>query len=49
MRGEGPYARLIEQLFATARRRLGLASDREPLRTDLFKPPDPASGQLRLL
>jgi DNA repair photolyase len=49
MRGEGPYARLIEQRFATARRRLGLASDREPLRTDLFKPPDPASGQLRLL
>jgi DNA repair photolyase len=49
MRGEGPYAQLIGQRFARAKRRLGLAADREPLRTDLFTPPDLDRRQLRLL
>jgi DNA repair photolyase len=49
MRGQGPYAELIERRFATAKRRLGLATQTRPLRTDLFAPPAPASGQLRLL
>jgi DNA repair photolyase len=49
MRGEGPYAQLIERRVATARRRLGLAETRTPLRTDLFVPPDPDDRQLRLL
>jgi DNA repair photolyase len=50
MRGEGPYAQLIARRFGAAKRRLGLAGDREPLRTDLFVPPDlESSRQLRLL
>jgi DNA repair photolyase len=49
MRGEGPYARLIERRFAAAKRRLGLAADTRPLRTDLFAPPDLDDRQLRLL
>jgi DNA repair photolyase len=49
MRGEGPYAELIGRRFASARRRLGLTTERGSLRTDLFAPPAPASGQLRLL
>ena len=49
MRGEGPYAQLIERRVATAKRRLGLAGARRPLRTDLFVPPDPDDRQLRLL
>jgi DNA repair photolyase len=49
MRGEGPYAQLIERRFAAARRRLGLAGPSRLLRTDLFVPPDPDERQLRLL
>jgi DNA repair photolyase len=49
MRGEGPYAQLIERRVATAKRRLGLAGAGRPLRTDLFVPPDPDDRQLRLL
>ena len=49
MRGEGPYAQLIERRFAAARRRLGLAGATRPLRTDLFAPPDPDGRQLQLL
>jgi DNA repair photolyase len=50
MRGEGPYAQLIERRFAAARRRLvGLAVETRPLRTDLFEPPGGAGRQLRLL
>jgi DNA repair photolyase len=48
MRGEGPYAQLIERRFAAAKRRLGLAGTTRPLRTDLFAPPDPDARQLRL-
>jgi DNA repair photolyase len=49
MRGEGPFAQLIERRFAAAKRRFGLAGTTRPLRTDLFAPPDPDGGQLRLL
>jgi DNA repair photolyase len=49
MRGEGPYAQLIERRFAAAKRRFGLAGGSRPLRTDLFAPPDPDGRQLRLL
>jgi DNA repair photolyase len=49
MRGEGPYAQLIERRFAAAKRRFGLAGTTRPLRTDLFAPPDPDARQLRLL
>jgi DNA repair photolyase len=49
MRGEGPYAQLIERRFAAAKRRFGLTGTTRPLRTDLFTPPDPDARQLRLL
>ena len=50
MRGEGAYAELIDQRFAAAKRRLGLDGRvRDPLRTDLFAPPDLDDRQLRLL
>jgi DNA repair photolyase len=48
MRGEGPYAELIAQRFALARRRFGLVQVGPPLRTDLFEPPTPGQSQLRL-
>ncbi len=38
-RGEGPYAELIAKRFKAATKRLGLTSRRDPLRTDLFRPP----------
>jgi DNA repair photolyase len=47
-RGSGPYADMIAQRFAKALKRLGLNQRRDRLRTDLFKPPEPASGQLAL-
>ena len=49
MRGDGPYAQLIERRVAAAKRRIGLAETKRPLRTDLFVPPDPDERQLRLL
>jgi DNA repair photolyase len=49
MRGEGPYAQLIERRFVTAKRRFGLATDSPPLRTDLFVPPAAERRQPRLL
>jgi DNA repair photolyase len=49
MRGEGPYAQLIERRVAAAKTRLGIGGTRRPLRTDLFVPPDPDERQLRLL
>jgi DNA repair photolyase len=39
MRGSGPYADLIEQRFALACRRLGLARDRDALDRTQFRPP----------
>ncbi|MGH6815673.1 MAG: PA0069 family radical SAM protein [Hyphomicrobiaceae bacterium] len=47
-RGSGPYADLIARRFALALRRLGLDKRGPKLRTDLFRPPVPAGGQLRL-
>ena len=35
---------LIERRFAAAKRRLGLAAETRPLRTDLFAPPASTSG-----
>jgi len=41
-RGDGPYAQLIANRFKAAVKRLGLNPRREPMRTDLFRPPRPA-------
>ncbi|HEX2256548.1 MAG TPA: radical SAM protein, partial [Afifellaceae bacterium] len=49
MRGSGPYAWLIGRRFELATRRLGLNTERRPLRTDLFTPPVPPGGQMRLI
>jgi len=46
--GDGPFARLLEKRFVVATRKLGLARDHGRLRTDLFAPPQPEFGQLRL-
>jgi DNA repair photolyase len=46
MRGEGPYARIIAQRFATAVKRLGFAASTPSLRTDLFALPQQAGDQL---
>ncbi|MCI4645195.1 MAG: PA0069 family radical SAM protein [Hyphomonadaceae bacterium] len=46
--GKGPYARLIAQRFATARRRLGLDMVRPPLRMDLFRVRETPDGQMSL-
>jgi DNA repair photolyase len=43
-RGSGPYADQIAQRFKLARRRLGMASERLALRTDLFVRPNLMSG-----
>ena len=48
MRGEGPYAELIEQRFQIARRRLGLHEKLPSLTCDLFKRPEPSSCQMEL-
>ncbi len=48
MRGEGHYAELIGQRFTLAVRRLGLATEIQPLRTDLFRIPPRPGDQLSL-
>jgi DNA repair photolyase len=48
-RGRGPYAWMIGRRFEMAARRLGLNTERRKLRTDLFVPPVPVGGQLRLI
>jgi DNA repair photolyase len=48
-KGSGPYAEQIAQRFRLAARRLGLNEERLDLRTDLFTPPVPPGGQMRLL
>jgi DNA repair photolyase len=48
-RGRGAYADQVAQRFRLAMKRLGLNERRMPLRTDLFVPPTPEGGQLRLL
>jgi len=47
MRGEGPYAAHLRELFRVAARRHGLEGGGPPLRTDAFRPP-PRRGQLDL-
>lgn len=46
--GTGVFAEMIGKRFAMARERLGLRKRQSRLRTDLFKPPVPQGGQLRL-
>ena len=48
MRGRGPFAKLIEQLFAGACRRHGIAPELPALRTDLFRRPRADAAQLPL-
>jgi DNA repair photolyase len=47
-RGRGPYAEQIALRFKLAAKRLGLNRERQPLRTDLFRPPVLAGQQMRL-
>ena len=46
MRGQGPWAQLLRHRFAVACRRHGLANDKIALRTDLFRAPRGAQGDL---
>ena len=48
MTGEGPAAALLQQRFALACRRLGLARTLPPLRTERFRPPPRPGDQLEL-
>jgi DNA repair photolyase len=47
-RGKGPYAWMIGRRFELAAKRLGLNLERRKLRTDLFTPPVPVGGQMKL-
>jgi DNA repair photolyase len=46
MRGQGPWADLLETRFKIARKKHGFGDERIKLRTDLFTPPQ--GPQLRL-
>lgn len=46
MKGQGPWAELLRTRFTIAARRHGLDGDRVQLRTDLFRPPPGAQGEL---
>jgi DNA repair photolyase len=48
MRGQGPFADLVQQRFALACRRLQMPERLPPLRCDLFRPPPRAGEQLSL-
>jgi DNA repair photolyase len=48
-RGKGPYAWMIGRRFELAAKRLGLNTERRLLRTDLFTPPVPLGGQMKLI
>jgi len=48
MKGEGPWADLIQQRFKKAATRLGLRNEGRPMRIDLFVPPRKATPQLDL-
>ncbi len=48
LRGQGGFAEIIAQRFKLAVRRLGLATDLPPLRTDLFRVPEKPGDQLSL-
>ncbi|WP_033919845.1 PA0069 family radical SAM protein [Sphingomonas sp. 37zxx] len=46
MQGQGPWAELLRTRFQIACRKYGLNGDRVRLRTDLFRPPAGAQGEL---
>jgi DNA repair photolyase len=46
MRGQGPWAELLRRRFEIACRRVGLASERISLSTDLFRRPKGSQGEL---
>jgi DNA repair photolyase len=46
MRGQGPWADLLETRFKIAKKKHGFGDERIKLRTDLFRPPQ--GPQLRL-
>ncbi|MEL6693842.1 MAG: radical SAM protein, partial [Pseudomonadota bacterium] len=46
--GQGAHAKLIANRFVRTARRLGLAPQRTPLRTDLFQPPVLRGDQYRM-
>ena len=46
MRGQGPWAELLRTRFQIACRRAGLTNERISLRTDLFRKPQGAQGEL---
>jgi DNA repair photolyase len=46
MRGQGPWAELLRTRFLRAARKYGLDGERMRLRTDLFRPPAGAQGEL---
>lgn len=46
MRGQGPWAELLRTRFQIGCRRAGLANERIALRTDLFRKPQGAQGEL---
>ena len=48
MRGTGPYAWQIGRRFEIAARRIGFATEKKRLRTDLFTPPKASDAQLSL-
>jgi DNA repair photolyase len=48
MRGEGVYADLLAHRYKLAVKRFGFNKERVSLRTDLFEPPVPKGGQMRL-
>ena len=45
MRGEGPFAELLERRFEVASRRLGFAPERIELDTRSFRAPSPPDSQ----
>ena len=47
-RGRGPDAWMIGRRFELAAKRLGLNLERRKLRSDLFAPPVPVGGQMKL-
>ena len=48
MRGEGPYAEMLDMRFRVALKRLGLSKHLPDLRTDLFRVPPKTGDQLDL-
>ena len=49
MRGQGPYAELMQARFLLACKRAGLSQKAAPLRCDLFRPPNKDARQMQLL